>query len=251
MATYPQIIPRPENWQPGRNAPWASTDPLKKATISLADVRAVLEKNGLAGPPKENPSPHDEEVELLDGIDAKGELRASAVLIAFFEEEGNARVILTRRSRSLRKHRGEVSFPGGRIDPGETAEDAALRESFEEIGLAPSSVEIIGHLHPIVTLASTSFIQPVIGVLKERPSLRAAPDEVERVFDVALVELLAEGVFHEERWIRPERPSPQTSDGSFPLWFFEISNEMIWGATGRLLVDLLCAALDVSFSNEP
>jgi 8-oxo-dGTP pyrophosphatase MutT (NUDIX family) len=205
----------------------------------------------MLGPPPHEVSPRDDEIEVLDGLDLSGRLRSSAVLICMFEEDGEARVVLTRRSTRLNNHRGEVSFPGGRVDVGESTTETALREAEEEVALDLSIVEVAAHLHPIVTLASSSLIQPVVAVLSRRPVLVASPDEVERVFDVALAELLAPGVFHEERWRRPERPYPRSADGSFPLWFFEVAGEMIWGATGRLLVDLLCATLEVDLPSEP
>jgi len=219
--------------------------------IEVAEVIAALRSAGLGGAPDGLPTPRDADLEVLDGRPAGPGLRHSAVLIALFDDDHGAHVVLTRRSDQLRNHRGEVSFPGGRIDGGEGVVGAALREALEEVALQPDLVEVAAHLHPIVTLASGSLIAPVVGTLAGRPSLVAAPAEVERVFDVALTDLLVEGVFHEERWRRPERPSPRSTDGSFPLWFFEISGEMIWGATGRLLVDLLCLTLGVELAPEP
>ena len=249
---YPQIIPRPAEWRPGREAPWASLDRDARSTIRVDAVITALRDLGLGGPPSPTISPRGNDVEVIDGLDLGGRLRSSAVLLALFEEGGQARIILTRRSGRLSNHRGEVSFPGGRVDAGETTVETALREANEEVALDPRSVDVAAHLHPIVTLASSSLIQPVVGVLPGRPRLTAAPDEVERVFDVALVDLLAPGVFHEERWVRPERQAwLGSSDGSFPLWFFEVSGEMIWGATGRLLVDVLCAVLGVEVHPEP
>lgn len=251
MAPYPQIIPRPEDWRMGAPAPWEALDAASLAGIGVEQVVSGLERRGLLGPPPHAPSPRDEEIEVLDGLDLSGRLRSSAVLICLFEEAGEARVLLTRRSTRLSNHRGEVSFPGGRVDVGESSVETALREAEEEVALDLRIVEVVGHLHPIVTLASSSLIQPVVARLSERPALEANPDEVERAFDVSLAELLAPGVFHEERWRRPERPSPRSADGSFPLWFFEVSGEMIWGATGRLLVDLLLCSLGLALPAEP
>ena len=250
--SYPQIIPRPDDWRPGSPAPWATLDRHARSSIRVDAVIAALEAHGLGGPPPSEILPLDNDAEVIDGLDLGGRLRSSAVLLALFEESGQARVILTRRSGKLRNHRGEISFPGGRVDAGETATQTALREASEEVALDPESVEVMAHLRPIVTLASSSLIQPVVGVLNRRPVLVAAPDEVDRVFDVALSDLLAPGVFHEERWRRPERQGwLGSSDGSFPLWFFEIAGEMIWGATGRLLVDVLCMTLGVTIHPEP
>ena len=250
MASYPQNIPRPADWRIGAPAPWMHLGAHERSGLSLARILDALAAAGLDRAPTSAATPRDNDLEILDGLLDAPELRSSAVLLALFEEAGEARIVLTRRSGRLSSHRGEVSFPGGRLDEGEGPVDGALREAFEEVALDPASATVVGHLHPIVTLASRSLINPVIASLEARPLLVAAPDEVERVFDVALRDLLVEGVFHEERWRRPERPSPRSNDGSFPLWFFEVADEMIWGATGRLLVDLLCLTLGVDLPAE-
>ncbi len=171
----------------------------------------------------------------------------SAVLAAVFEEEGEARVVLTRRAAHLRAHRGEVSFPGGRLDGGETPEEGALRESAEEIGLDPGLVEVVGRLTSVATFSSGSTITPVVGLLRARPVLVPSPHEVEHVFDVALAELADVAVFREEWWTVPGRvPSSGTGvDAPFPVWFFELPDDTVWGATARMLVDLLRRVLDV------
>jgi 8-oxo-dGTP pyrophosphatase MutT (NUDIX family) len=167
----------------------------------------------------------------------------SGVLALLFEEEGESRVMLTRRSSDLRTHRGEVSFPGGRLNEGEDPAAAAQREAQEEVGLDPASVTSIGWLHPVMTMASASLILPIVATVPGRPHLLANPDEVERVFDVALAELADPAVFHEERWRIPGRVIQDSPDDSFPVWFFEVSGEMIWGATARMIHELLSVVL--------
>ena len=143
----------------------------------------------------------------------------------------------------MRTHRGEVSFPGGRLDEGEDATAAALREAHEEVGLDPASVTTVGWIHPVITMVSSSVILPVLGTIAARPRLVANPAEVERVFDVALAELADLKVFHEERWRIAGRTIPGSEDGSFAIRFFEISGEMIWGATARMIHELLTVVL--------
>jgi 8-oxo-dGTP pyrophosphatase MutT (NUDIX family) len=175
----------------------------------------------------------------------------SAVLVALFEEEGEARVVLTRRAAHLRSHRGEVSFPGGRLDPAETPETGARRESAEEIGLDPAAVEPVGRLTEVTTFSSGSTITPVVGLLRGRPALVPSPTEVEHVFDVALAQLADVSVFREEWWSVPGRgPSARagrelSGDAPFPVWFFELPDDTVWGATARMLVELLRLVLDV------
>ena len=167
----------------------------------------------------------------------------AAVLAALFDEAGEARLILTRRASGLLTHRGEVSFPGGRLDEGEDAASAALREAHEEIALDPTLVTTVGWIHPVMTMVSASLIMPVLATLAGRPHLEPNPQEVERLFDVSLAELADPETFHEERWKIAGRTIPDSDDGSFAVWFFEVSGEMIWGATARMIHELLSVVL--------
>ena len=158
--------------------------------------------------------------------------RQSAVLLPLFVgADGQLRTILTRRSARLNSHRGEVAFPGGRVDEGETSMAAALREAHEEIGLAPSAVRVIGQLESLSTVASASAITPFVGVVDVVPTLVANAAEVDRIFDVSLRELTHLDCYREEIW--------DYADGTFPVWFFEVEDDTIWGATGRMLRRML------------
>jgi 8-oxo-dGTP pyrophosphatase MutT (NUDIX family) len=159
------------------------------------------------------------------------------VLVALFEDDGEARVILTRRSAELRNHRGEVAFPGGRLDEGENTVEGALREAAEEVDLDPALVEIVGELAPLSTMSSAAAITPVVGVMAARPALRPNPTEVDRVFDVGLAELLSEDVFVEELWSTP-------TWSERPMFFFHVADETVWGATARILYELLILITD-------
>ncbi|MET0160594.1 MAG: CoA pyrophosphatase, partial [Acidimicrobiales bacterium] len=93
----------------------------------------------------------------------------SAVLLALHDGPEGAEVVLTRRAQALRRHRGEISFPGGRLEPGETPEAGALREAHEEVALDPGAVELVGRLSTLSTVSSLSHIVPVVGRLPGRP----------------------------------------------------------------------------------
>jgi 8-oxo-dGTP pyrophosphatase MutT (NUDIX family) len=170
----------------------------------------------------------------------------AAVLVALFEEAGEARVLLTVRSSRLRSHQGEVAFPGGKLDRDEGVDEGALREAYEEVGLDPSSVTVVGHLTAMPTVSSNTLMTPVVAVLAGRPTTTPAPDEVARVFDVALADFLADGVFAEELWAVPGRHGADGQPGGeFPVWFFSVAGETVWGATARVLTELLCLVLGV------
>jgi 8-oxo-dGTP pyrophosphatase MutT (NUDIX family) len=218
----PQLIPRPVDWRPGAPPPWAGLpDDVRRP--DLGAVRAAVRS---APPPTEQvPAP------LLPS--AGPPERSSAVLAAIYDHLGEPHVLLTRRSWTLRAHRGEVSFPGGRSEPHDADLIAtALRETSEEVGIDPTTVEIVGQLDPLVTVSSRSFIAPYVGILPGLPAVRPDPREVEEVRHVALSELLSDGVYREEIWRREgfERP----------LYFFELHGDTVWGATASMLRQLLC-----------
>jgi len=241
-----QVVPRPPTWRPGDPAPWADVPPAQRTGIGVDRVLDALVPLGQRGPVPEGigtdrilgPTILVNET----GAPAAREVNA-AVLAALFEEQGEARLILTRRSADLRTHRGEISFPGGRIDGGEDATSAALREAHEEIALDPSLVTTVGWIHPVLTMVSASLIMPVLATVPTRPHVVPNPDEVERVFDVPLAELADPAIFHEERWRISGRTIPGTDDDSFAVWFFEVSGELIWGATARMIHELLSIVL--------
>lgn len=213
----PQVIPRPAGARPVEGLPW----PPRREPITLAEVRSAFGRTGPRPPTRT----------VLEGATLRTP-RPAAVLCALFEEHGQARVILTRRSSSLRSHTGQVSFPGGRLDHGEEPLAAALREATEEIGLDPAVCEILGELSPLVTVTSGAGITPFVAALPGRPVLRTNPAEVERVFDVSLSELASPEIYREEIWPMPEA-------GERRMYLFELDGDTVWGATARMLTELL------------
>ncbi len=157
--------------------------------------------------------------------------RNSAVLVVLADGPTGAEVLLTRRSMQLRNHRGEVSFPGGRCDPGETPVEAALREAHEEIGLDPSLPVLVGELEHLSTIVSRSYIVPVVATLDERLALSPRTIEADRVMWTPVADLTSAGTYHRERW--------GLAPLDRPLHFFHLDDETVWGATARILVDLL------------
>ncbi len=204
-------------WTPGHPAPWAG-DPTP-SSIALDPLLDRIRKRGAGQPP----------AQLSEGV------RASAVLIALFDGDQGAEVLLTRRAWHLRSHKGEVCFPGGRQDDGETPVQAALREAHEEVLLDPSQVMLVGELDHLATLVG-GLIVPIVARLDRRPVLSAGTSEVDRIFTTPLVDFLRADTFSEEHWTR--------DDMTFPVTFFELDDETVWGATARLLRDLLVLATE-------
>ncbi|MFV0307223.1 MAG: NUDIX hydrolase [Desertimonas sp.] len=206
-----QRIPRPSAWTPGTETPPAPY-PL---TVGVDGVAQRLH-GALVGQPL---------------VPAFPNARPSAVLVALADGPDGAEVLLTRRSEHLRNHKGEMSFPGGRLDPGETPIDAALREADEEVGLDPAEVTVIGELDHLNTVVSRSYIVPIVARLPEPIRLAPASGEVERVLWVPLAEFVRPDTYHAERWGTP--PTDRV------LHFFALDDETVWGATAHMLVDLL------------
>lgn len=209
-----QIIPRPPLWTPGRPAPWSQ----------------VGDTSGLIVPDRLREAVPPERAGRRSPVADLG-ASASAVLVPIYPHAGGLNVVLTRRSRQLRTHKGEVSFPGGRADPGETHLQTALREAQEEVALDPSLVEPLGELDHLTTITRRAYIVPIVGLLEERPELRPNPAEVDEILHVPLEELMSPEVFREERW--------GEGDAARPVYFFEIEGDTVWGATAALLRQLL------------
>jgi 8-oxo-dGTP pyrophosphatase MutT (NUDIX family) len=209
--------------RPGGPPPWAHLPPGER----VVDLAQLPDRLATLGEPQ-----------VIDGPVPVASPRQSAVLAPLYDGPDGPTVLLTRRAAHLRNHRGEVSFPGGRQEDGDPdLATTALREAHEEIALDPSSVRVIGQLDRLSTFVSRSEIHPFVGVLDAPPDgLVAQESEVERILHVPLAELLHPDAFHEERWTFP-------GGVDRPLFFYEIEGDTIWGATGRMLTQLLCIGL--------
>jgi 8-oxo-dGTP pyrophosphatase MutT (NUDIX family) len=202
-----QVIPRPAEWEPGPSVSWAPLPP------SAADLASSAPTTGRPLAP------------AFPGA------RSSAVLIVLADGARGPEVLLTKRSMDLRHHKGEISFPGGRMDPGETPLDTAVREAHEEVGLDPALVVPRGELQHLNTIVSRSYIVPIVATLDDRPHLVPASPEVDRVMWVPIATLTDADRHRSERWGRP--PTDRL------IHFFELDDETVWGATAHLLVALL------------
>ncbi len=245
----PQFIPRPPLWRPGRPAPWFAEgfDLSGAPELDLERVREVFPADRRG---RQSPVVHTGAV-------------PSAVLVAFTmcardappRDDGSSasapagdagsvgpepkpttqasgtdpelQVLLTRRSWGLRTHSGEMAFPGGRCELGESTRDAAVREAWEETALDPAAVETLGELDHLTTVTRRAYIVPQVAVIDDRVELRPNPAEVDQILTVPVSELLSAEVFREEQWGSPEQHRP--------IYFFELVGNTIWGATAAML----------------
>lgn len=168
-----------------------------------------------------------------DEIRPTEKIKCAAVLVPLLKEQGEWHLLFTRRTEHVESHKGQVSFPGGACDPGETTpEETALREAAEEIGLDPARVRVLGRLPSMITV--THFrVTPVVGAIEWPTVLRVSTIEVARVFTIPLAWLADP----QNRWefYRPDR-------GAL-LAYHPYDGELLWGATARMTLMLLEALL--------
>ena len=166
-----------------------------------------------------------------------GPLVRAAVLVPLVER-GGPHVIFAKRTDRVGTHRGQISFPGGTIDPADRSPlDAALRESEEEVGLPRAAVEPLGALDDTETFATQFVITPWVGVVREPVVWRPDGEEIEEVIEVPFASLVERANFRVEHWER---------DGVVrPVYFYDWGGEVIWGATARIVkhyLDLVTGA---------
>jgi 8-oxo-dGTP pyrophosphatase MutT (NUDIX family) len=162
-------------------------------------------------------------------MDAHGQTDA-AVLVPLYLDSGDLHAVFTKRRDDLRRHAGEISFPGGRQDfPDEDLRRTALREAEEEIGLPPDAVELVGALPPTATFVTSYRIHPFVGVIQAGHTWVPQPTEVEEVLELSLPDLVRG--FEMKRLVRRGVPVRTPT--------YTVGRQFIWGATGRIVQMLL------------
>jgi 8-oxo-dGTP pyrophosphatase MutT (NUDIX family) len=156
---------------------------------------------------------------------------AAGLVVLFPDESDRAHLVLTVRADTLGRHSGQVSLPGGVIEPGESFAHAALREAHEEIALDRRLVRVAGALTPIDIPVSGFRLHPIVGLLDSRPMLAPADGEVARILDVALDDLMSPGCVADTTRERDGRQIVAPA--------FCVVGEEIWGATAMVLAELL------------
>jgi 8-oxo-dGTP pyrophosphatase MutT (NUDIX family) len=163
-------------------------------------------------------------------MDVHGGRTDSAVLVPLFTDAaGDVHAVFTKRREDLKRHAGEISFPGGRRDDGETLMQTALREAHEEVGLPPAAVEIVGALAPVGTFVTNYRIYPFVGVIEPGFEWIAQETEVALVLEFRLDDLVAGHSL--KRMVRRGM--------AFKTDVYEVDGHMVWGATARILGDFL------------
>jgi 8-oxo-dGTP pyrophosphatase MutT (NUDIX family) len=162
-------------------------------------------------------------------LDVRGRTDAAVLVALYPDDDGHLTAVLTERRADLRRHAGEISFPGGRHDEADADLSAtALREAHEEIGLAPEAVNLIGALQPTPTIATGYAVYPFVGLIEPGQVWRPSPDEVAEVLELPLARLLAG--YGRRRLLR--RGIPIRTDT------YVVDGKLIWGATARIFADL-------------
>lgn len=201
-------------------------DPHAQASQVLADPEALRLhiRTVLARRPRRSRPP------------AAGLRRAAVLLPLVFPERGPA-LLLTKRSDEVERHKGQISFPGGGLEDGESPLDAALRETQEEIGVGPQDVEVLGALDEEEVSVSGFVVSPFVGVIPYPSRLRLNAQEVRAVLQVPLRVLLDPRNVRTEVWVHRGQPRI--------IYFYAAGRDVIWGATGRIIARLLDAVFGV------
>ena len=157
--------------------------------------------------------------------------REAGVMALVYPENDRGALILTVRHDDLPDHGGQVSLPGGQLEPDETRLEAALREVHEEIGVDPSLVDVLGGLTPLYIPPSGFCVYPFVGALPEEPNLKLLDAEVQAVLSMPLADLLSPSArVWEERMLRGE---------PVRIPFFAVGEYKVWGATAMILAELM------------
>lgn len=176
----------------------------------------------------------------LKAVEAdKKRLKPSSVLLLLFEEDQLLKICLIKRPVTMKHHAGQVAFPGGRIEPGETALETALRETWEEIGITHYQIEVLGQLSELFVDVSGFLIRPFVGWLKSAPAFKINKAEVDKIILFPLIEFRN----------MLEETELDTATGKLTVPCFNFEGDIIWGATAMILSEFY-DALDESLIQE-
>ncbi len=196
-------------------------------TISALRVALTARLPGLEAQRRMAPRPRRDwrPGEIPDGV------RDAAAVVLVYPVDGRATLALTQRAEALRLHAGQVSLPGGRLEPGETAVAAALREAHEEVGADPTALTCLGALTALHIPVSGHLLQPIVAASCTRPDFLAHDGEVARIIEAPLAALADPATRELRHWVH---------DGiDFTIPGFAVDDVFVWGATGMVLAEFM------------
>lgn len=168
----------------------------------------------------------------LDLPPSKKSIKTSAVMALLYRKENEIYICLTKRNKALRHHPGQISFPGGRAEENEIQQPlkTALRETHEEIGIAPAEIELLGSLSPLYVPVSNFMIYPYVGYCEHEPDFVVNHQEVDQLLTIPVRELL-----NTQNQINQK---VNTSLGNIDVPCYQIDGHIVWGATSMILAEL-------------
>ena len=172
----------------------------------------------------------------------EGTGRVGAVLLLLFTELDRTKIVLTRRCEKLSHHAGQISLPGGRVDPGETTQQTALRETHEEIGVPPTNIEILGKLNQVYIPPSDFTVTPYVGWFEGLPNFTPSENEVAEVITTSIGHLLDPATL--------SNGAINVDDRQLNVPFYNVDDHRVWGATAIILREFLLRTSVVLGINE-
>ena len=160
-----------------------------------------------------------------------GQPRQGGVLVALYDRDGQTHLILTRRRDDLNDHAGQISFPGGRREDGETLQMTAVREAEEEIGLSPAALTLLGQLTCLYIPPTDYEVHPFVAWHEGQPHFRRQVEEVAQILEVSLSYLLDAANRYEEPW--------EYEGTTIQVPFYLVESHKVWGATAMMLSEFL------------
>lgn len=154
---------------------------------------------------------------------------AGVIILLYPKDDASIGFVLTLRQKALQHHSGQVSLPGGRLEPGETPLEAALRECHEEVGVAPENIRVLGKLTEMYIPPSDFLVTPIVGVVREKPQFTRQKTEVAAIIEVPLASILNTACRTTAEW------RIQGKDTKIPL--FKLEGYEVWGATAMILAE--------------